>query len=123
MNDESLFAAALDQPTATQRQAFLEEACAGDTRLRQRVERLLVADENARGILDSGEDAATFLGAYQPEMPLAVEQAFAGRFTLRQKLGEGGMGEVLVADQHEPVRRKVALKVIRPGLGSEVLLA
>ncbi len=123
MNDESLFAAALDRTTPAQRRAFLDEACAGDVQLRARLEQLLAADEQARGILDRTEDAAAFIGAYRPELPLAAEQVFAGRFTLRHKLGEGGMGEVWVADQHEPVRRRVALKVIRPGLGSHILLA
>src|SRR5690242_2623396 len=60
---------------------------------------------------------------YRPEPPLATERVFAGRFLLREKLGEGGMGEVWVADQVEPVRRRVALKVIRAGLCSDPLLA
>jgi WD40 repeat protein len=123
MNEESLFAAALDKPIAAERWAFLDEACAGDVRLRQRVEQLLAAHERARGILDLGEDAATILGAYRPEPPLAAEQVFSGRFQLRQKLGEGSMGEVWLADQAEPVRRQVALKVIRRGLCSDRLLA
>ena len=55
--------------------------------------------------------------------PLLPERVFAGRFKLRQKLGEGGMGEVWVADQTEPVQRRVAIKVIRPGLDSERMLA
>jgi WD40 repeat protein len=123
MNEESLFAAALDIPNAAERRAFLDEACAGDSRLRQRVERLLLADEQARGILDRGQDAATILGAHRPEPALVAEQDFAGRFHLRQKLGEGSMGEVWLADQAEPVRRRVALKVIRFGLSSDRLLA
>ncbi len=51
------------------------------------------------------------------------ERVFAGRFKLRQKLGEGGMGEVWVADQAAPVQRRVAVKVVRPGLDSERMLA
>jgi WD40 repeat protein/tRNA A-37 threonylcarbamoyl transferase component Bud32 len=123
MNEESLFVAALDLVSAAERRAFLDEACAGDARLRQRVEQLLAADEQARGILDRGQNAAALMGAYRPEPPLAADQLFAGRFRLRRKLGEGSMGEVWLADQAEPVRRRVALKVVRPGLGSDRLLA
>jgi WD40 repeat protein len=122
MDEESLFAAALDKPTVAERRAFLDAACAGDVRLRQRVEQLLAA-EHANGILDRGQSAAALMGACRPESSLAAEQVFAGRFRLRRKLGEGSMGEVWLADQAEPVRRQVALKVIRPGLCSDRLLA
>jgi serine/threonine protein kinase/tetratricopeptide (TPR) repeat protein len=123
MKEESLFAAALDKPTEADRFAFLDEACAGDAELRRRVEQLLASHERSRGILDREENAASILGAYRPELPLAAEQVVAGRFKLRRKLGEGGMGEVWVADQQEPVRRQVAIKVIQPGRRSEPLLA
>jgi serine/threonine protein kinase/lipopolysaccharide biosynthesis regulator YciM len=58
---------------------------------------------------------------WQP--PPADDRVFAGRFKLRQKLGEGGMGEVWVADQTQPVRRRVALKLVRPGADSARMLA
>jgi WD40 repeat protein/tRNA A-37 threonylcarbamoyl transferase component Bud32 len=122
MNEESLFAAALEFTDPAERQAFLDRACAGDARLRRRVEELLAADALSPGILDRTQVAAAF-GSYRPAPPLSADQSFAGRFVLRQKLGEGGMGEVWVADQLEPVRRRVALKVIRPGANSELLLA
>jgi serine/threonine protein kinase/WD40 repeat protein len=123
MHEESLFAAALDRPTEAERRAFLDQACAGDSQLRVRVEQLLAADDRARGILDRGQSAAALMGASRPELLLAAEQVFAGRFQLRRKLGEGGMGEVWLADQAHPVRRRVALKVIRAGLCSEQVLA
>jgi hypothetical protein len=122
MNEESLFAAALDKPTQTERLAFLDQVCAGDDRLYQRLKQLLAADEEAQGILDRGENAAALLGAFRQGSSLAAEQLFADRFQLRRKLGEGGMGEVWLADQTEPVRRQVALKVIRPDLCSNRLL-
>jgi serine/threonine protein kinase/Tfp pilus assembly protein PilF len=117
MNEESLFAAALDKHDATERQAFLDEACAGNAPLRQRVDKLLAA-EQARGILDRTLNAPPDFETYRPVSSLSNKQVFAGRFTLREKLGEGGMGEVWSADQMEPVQRRVALKVIRVGLNS-----
>jgi WD40 repeat protein len=123
MNEESLFAAALEKPDEAARRAFLDEACGDDVGLRQRVERLLAADEQARGILDRGQDAATILGACLAEPALTAEQVFAGRFRCLRKLGEGSMGEVWLADQAEPVQRRVALKVIRPGVCTAQLLA
>jgi serine/threonine protein kinase/WD40 repeat protein len=120
--EESLFAAALDLATEAEKRAFLEQACAGDARLRERLERLLAA-EGVRGILDRGQNAAGVMRAYWPKPPLAAEQVFAGRFRLRHKLGEGGMGEVWLADQADPVRRQVALKVMRPDLCTDHLLA
>src|SRR4051812_10064737 len=123
MNEESIFAAALGKTSATERQAFLDEACGTDVRLRRQVEQLLNADEHAHGILDRGADAPTILGTYRSEPALAAGLVFAEHFQLRRPLGAGGMGEVWLAEQSEPVRRQVALKVIRPGLCSERMLA
>src|SRR5262249_32412890 len=67
MDEESLFAAALQMPDAAQRRAFLDEACAGDVRLRQRVELLLAADLRSRGILEQGPGPAAVLAACVPD--------------------------------------------------------
>jgi serine/threonine protein kinase/tetratricopeptide (TPR) repeat protein len=117
MNEESLFAAALERSDPAERRAFLDAACGGDCGLRRRVERLLAADEQTAGILSRG--AAPALESFG----LAAGAVLAGRFKLRELLGAGGMGEVWVADQVEPVQRRIALKVIRPGLDSARLVA
>src|SRR5262245_7266410 len=121
MNEESLFAAALEKPTPTERRAFLDRACAGDNALRQRLGRLLAADEQASGILEHGP--ACTVTTQPVRGALAADTLFAGHFHLRRKLGGGGMGEVWVADQREPVQRRVAVKVVRAGLDSARLVA
>ena len=123
MNEESLFAAALGLPSGAERQAFLDEVCGNNLPLRRRVEQLLAANALTCGILERGPDAGPTDSPGPDAPPLLPDRAFAGRFKLRQKLGEGGMGEVWVADQTHPVRRRVALKVVRPGLDSARLLA
>ena len=122
MNEESLFAAALEKEEAAQRQAFLQEACGDDVALRERLENLLAAHGHTRGILERGPGYAAPIT--NPQGPaIAADRVFAGRFKLREKLGEGGMGEVWVADQIQHVQRRVALKVIRFGMDSARMLA
>ncbi len=123
MSDESIFAAALSKAPGAERGAFLDGACGGDDARRRRVERLLEADGQAGGILTRGPDAGPTDALGEDGPPLLPERVFAGRFKLRQKLGEGGMGEVWVADQVAPVHRRVAVKVVRSGLDSDRMLA
>ncbi|MGA2259293.1 MAG: serine/threonine-protein kinase, partial [Thermoguttaceae bacterium] len=119
---ESVFTAALAQATAAQRAAYLDQACAGDPSLRGHVEALLRAHERAGHLLDRpvpGGPEQT--GVYNPgEQPGTV---VAGRYKLLEAIGEGGMGAVWVAEQTQPVRRKVALKLIKAGMDSKSVLA
>src|SRR5262245_45978305 len=118
---ESVFAAAVALPTG-ERAAYLDQACGGGDALRRRVEALLRAHERAGHLLDRPVPSATELtGAYFPgEQTGAV---IAGRYKLLEAIGEGGMGTVWVAEQTQPVRRKVALKLIKAGMDSRSVLA
>src|SRR5262245_59264356 len=121
MNVESLFAAARSKAGALERQAFLDDACGSDDSLRRRVEQLLAASEHARGILDRGADADV---GTRPGEPIADGPGTViGPYKLREQIGEGGFGLVFVAEQDKPVRRKVALKIIKPGMDTKDVIA
>jgi tetratricopeptide (TPR) repeat protein len=120
VTEEVLFHAVLAQPPA-ERAAYLDGHCSDPT-LRRRVQGLLAAHNHSAGPLNA---PAGGTGVYSPSdsPPVAVGMVFAGRYKLREILGEGGMGTVYVADQTDPVQRRVALKVIRGGLNAAGLLA
>jgi serine/threonine protein kinase len=117
---ESLFAAALQRPAA-ERAAYLDQACADDPGLRQRAEALLRAQEAAGSFLSPapGPNPAGTINEPIAERPGTV----IGAYKLMEQIGEGGMGLVFVAEQQQPVRRKVALKVIKPGMDSRQVVA
>ncbi len=132
---KSIFGQALERPDPVSRAAYLAEACGENASLRAEVEGLLAAMERAGDFLNRapnptdatqtfGNPAAT--GTYRPA-PTAEEAEgtiIAGRYKLRQQIGEGGMGTVWMADQTEPVKRKVAVKLIRVERGqSKTILA
>jgi WD40 repeat protein len=122
MSEESLFLAALRRTDPADRQAFLEQACAGDAELRRRIEMLLAAYAAGQ---DKLEPPAPDPDATGPEEgPPAVDpgRLIAGRYRLLELIGEGGMGEVWVAKQTQPVQRKVALKLIKPGMDSRQVI-
>ena len=112
---KGIFFAALDQPAAD-RPRFLDQACGDDRQLRARVEQLLAAHDQAGAFL--GGDGAT-LNSPLPERPGAQ----IGPYKLLQQIGEGGMGVVHMAEQTEPVRRRVALKIIKPGMDTRQVIA
>jgi serine/threonine protein kinase/tetratricopeptide (TPR) repeat protein len=113
---EVIFFAALECLPADQA-AFLDQACAGDAGLRARIEQMLAAQSHLGGFLDQPQAEATpDPGRIGPaEAPGAV---IAGKYKLLQRIGEGGMGSVWMADQLEPVKRRVAVKLIHSDRGS-----
>ena len=106
-----LFDAALDREPAEQK-AFLDEACAVDSELLAEVEQLLLADGQA-----------TAGGRVTRRTPSYLEGGRIANYEILSQLGEGGMGIVYLAEQREPLRRRVALKVMKPGLDSSRVLA
>lgn len=120
MTETELFAAALDKATPEERAAYLGQACADDEELRRRVQALLQAHAGADEILDRPA-ASPSTGAYVPiaERPGAI----VGPYKLLQQIGEGGFGVVFMAEQEKPVRRMVALKVIKPGMDTASVIA
>src|SRR5450631_3467200 len=120
--EERIFAEALAVPEGD-RQRFVADACKGDADLLRRVEELLRA-ESAAGDFMGGHpaaDAAVPAGG----APSAAERegTMIGRYKLLQKLGEGGCGTVWMSEQEEPVRRRVALKIIKLGMDTKEVIA
>ncbi len=120
MTEETLFHLVRDQLPGA-RALFLANAYGGDDALRQRVERLLDADEHPGGFL--AQLPAPVAAALEPPPLAAVPGGRIGPYTLLELIGEGGMGVVFRAEQQQPVHRLVALKVIKPGMDSRHVIA
>jgi serine/threonine protein kinase/tetratricopeptide (TPR) repeat protein len=140
MDERSIFMAALAMETAPERSVYLDEACGGDQALRQRLEALLASHEQAGSFLGKpvperlAEQLATprppeETGAetpateYTPRPIVEGQGSHIGPYKLLQEIGEGGMGSVWMAQQQEPVKRLVALKIIKPGMDSRQVIA
>jgi serine/threonine protein kinase len=120
---EEIFLTALEQGTPEECAAYLDEACKGDADLRRRVERLLDAHPQAMRFLAKTLPPLSDKTAVFDDLGEAAGTLIVGRFKLLEEIGEGGMGTVWLAEQIEPVRRKVALKLIKAGMDSKSVLA
>src|ERR1039457_4820398 len=136
--EEELFDAARRLADPGERKTFLDGACERDSGLRERVDELLAAEAEAEQFFTEGSvamslprsaapaswSASTASGAASRE--LSEEESVGtriGRYKLVQKIGEGGCGVVYMAEQEEPVRRRVALKVIKLGMDTKQVIA
>ena len=127
---KAVFDQAAEIASPADRAAFLDEACGGDADLRARVEALLRAHAEAGSFLNRPAIALGATGTFEPT-PEAETTAHSqelvgtqiGPYKLLQQIGEGGMGTVYMAEQTEPVKRKVALKVIKAGMDSRQVVA
>ena len=123
ISEEQIFEVATALPAA-ERAAYLDAACAGDGALRARLERLLASNEHSafmqRTVLEpEPEDIARQHARLKPEK--GGERI--GDYKLLEKIGEGGFGVVCVAEQERPVRRRVALKIIKLGMDTREVIA
>jgi eukaryotic-like serine/threonine-protein kinase len=116
---ESIFFAALERP-AGERGAYLDGACGGDAELRACLDKMLAAQSDLGYFLDRPHpvpaEALRASGAVQPAAD-HCSAVIAGRYKLLQQIGEGGMGTVWMAEQLQPVKRRVAVKLVRGEYG------
>ena len=120
-SDESIFALALEKPSPAERLAFLDGACAGNPTLRA----------GSRACSGRTRRPATSCSGRSPRATVTFGHdrlsegpgTRIGPYKLLQQIGEGGMGVVYMAEQEQPVRRKVALKIIKPGMDSDQVVA
>ena len=128
---ESIFWAALAMPTPQERAHYLDETCAGDQELRAQIEELLAAYPKVERFLEAPAADRLLLGEEESRGAATVNQpalsatagTVIGPYKLLEMIGEGGMGTVWMAQQTEPVKRTVAVKLIKPGMDSKQVLA
>jgi serine/threonine protein kinase len=130
--ERTIFLDAIELSDALERREYLENACGDDRRLRDAVERLLQAHDLDEHPLDkspieeqSGKtlDYVDAPGEHSGSPPQDPLNRMIGPYRLMEQIGEGGFGVVYVAQQEKPVRRKVALKMVKPGMGSKEVIA
>jgi serine/threonine protein kinase/tetratricopeptide (TPR) repeat protein len=128
-NRDEVFIAAIEIPSAPDRAEYIARACGDDAELRREVEKLVAGHFEAGSFLDqpaaspatglygdAAKDADSTRGREGPGTRI-------GQYKLLQQIGEGGMGVVYMADQQQPVRRRVALKIVKPGMDSGQVIA
>jgi tetratricopeptide (TPR) repeat protein len=122
MSEREIFVAALAKSDPSARAAYLAEVCGADVALRQRVDSLVREHEQLGSFLES--PAASPATATTEEAPRSEEPgSVIGAYKLLEQIGEGGFGVVFMAQQQEPIRRKVALKVLKPGMDTRQVIA
>src|SRR5713226_4888532 len=124
---DTIFCAAIEIASEDERAAYLAGACGDDHELQVRVEKLLDAHLRAGSFLEEPAvalDAAGQMPRGADATPLAESPGTViGPYKLLEQIGEGGFGVVYMAEQQQPVRRKVALKVVKPGMDTKQVVA
>ncbi len=128
---ESIVQAARQIPGRGEREAYIANACAGDERLRERLEKMLSAETGLSSFSRTDEthelpSGSRGLSSTAPTAALSSSEqpgTIIGRYKILQQIGEGGFGVVHMAEQEQPVRRKVALKIIKLGMDTRQVIA
>ena len=126
-NEETIFHAARAIASSDERAAYLAQACGEDAALRARIDALLkvyLTEQSGDGVMPGppGPRCSSRLPVGQPPVEEPVGTVI-GRYKLLERIGEGGFGVVFMAEQQYPVRRKVALKLIKAGLDTKQVIA
>jgi eukaryotic-like serine/threonine-protein kinase len=118
---QEIFLGAVEHHAPDQWDDYLDRACGGDHALREQVALLLKAHTHEGTLLDLGSADSDATAPYEP--PCERPGTTIGPYKLLEQIGEGGMGVVYMAEQARPVRRKVALKIIKPGMDTKQVIA
>ncbi len=113
---DTIFCSAIEIESLDERRAYLSRACGDDLEIRRQAERLIEAHFRGGSIFDSPVHIPS---ATIDQLPTELPGTVIDRYKLLEQVGEGGMGVVYVAEQTEPVRRRVALKIIKPGMDTK----
>src|SRR6516162_6951149 len=120
LDEAAIFNAAREMDAGDARLRYIDDACGGDRELRGRIEALLLIDQVDREFLERpAQGVSTRADSEITERPGGQ----IGPYTLVEAIGEGGFGKVFVAEQQQPVRRRVALKIIKPGMDTHQVVA
>ncbi len=121
LDEHAVFSVAVRIPDCEAREAYLAQVCGADVALFDRVQSLLRAAQRQCSFLESPPPGVDVTVA--AARPGNLEGTLIGRYRILQELGEGGFGVVYMAEQLEPIRRKVALKIVKPGMDSREVIA
>ena len=116
LSEEEIFQVACDLASEEARKAYLNQVCGDDQRLKERVFTLLRADLQHRNLEDTAE-------CRSDQTEVGTVNKIIGPYKILQEIGKGGMGVVYMAEQTKPVKRRVALKLVKPGLDTDQVVA
>jgi serine/threonine protein kinase/tetratricopeptide (TPR) repeat protein len=121
MSEQDIFVEAISRPDNAERRRFLDQACGDDEALRARMEKLIRHSDGLGSFLEHPPEPLTITA--NAMIGAEVTGTQIGPYRIREQLGEGGFGVVFLAEQERPVKRRVALKIIKPGMDTREVIA